>query len=67
VIVGRIQQLEALGYFTKGSACEPREEVIPEPAANKAFVFEEFFATSLWMLPHPALTDILVKFCVQLH
>jgi hypothetical protein len=43
------------------------EEVILEPTDIEAVVFEEFFAASLQMLPHPALTDILVKFCVQLH
>jgi hypothetical protein len=30
-------------------------------------VFEEFFAAGLRMPSHPALTDILVKFRVQLH
>jgi hypothetical protein len=30
-------------------------------------MFEEFFAAGLLMLPHLALTDILVKFRVQLH
>jgi hypothetical protein len=46
---------------------EPGEEVILEPVANEAVVFEEFFVTGLRMPPHPALTDILVKFHVQLH
>jgi hypothetical protein len=67
VIVGHIRQLESLGYFAKGSACEPGEEVILKPAVDEAIVFEEFFATSLRILPHPALTDILVKFHMQLH
>jgi hypothetical protein len=43
VIVGCIRQLEALGYFAKGSAREPGEEVIPEPADDEVVVFEEFF------------------------
>jgi hypothetical protein len=67
VTVGHTQQLEALGYFIEGSACEPGEEVIPKPAIDEAIVFEEFFAIGLRMPPHPALTDILVMFCVQLH
>jgi hypothetical protein len=67
VTIGHIRQLEALGYFAKGSACELREEVIPELATDEAVVFENFFATGLRMPPHPALTDILVKFRVQLH
>jgi hypothetical protein len=56
-----------LGYFVEGSAREPGEEVIPELAADEAIVFEEFFDVGLWMPPHPALTDILVLFRVQLH
>jgi hypothetical protein len=67
VTVGHIRQLEALGYFAEGSTRESGEEVIPKPAANEAIMFEEFFAIGLWMPSHPALTDILVKFCVQLH
>jgi hypothetical protein len=67
IIVGRIRQLEALGYFPEGSACEPGEEVIPKPADNKAVVFEEFFAAGLQRLPQPVLTDILVNYKVQIH
>jgi hypothetical protein len=40
--------------------------VILEPADDEAVVFEEFFAVGHWMPPHPALTDILVMFHVQL-
>jgi hypothetical protein len=58
---------EALGYFAEGSAWEPGEEVIPEPADDEAVVFEEFLAAGLRMPPQPILTDILVKFQVQLH
>jgi hypothetical protein len=54
VTVGRIQQLESLGYFAEGSTCEET-------------VFEEFFAAGLRMPPHLALTEILLKFWVQLH
>jgi hypothetical protein len=59
--------LEALGYFVEGSAHEPGEEVILEPVAEEAVMFEEFFAIGLQMPPHPILTDILVKFHVPLH
>jgi hypothetical protein len=30
-------------------------------------MFKEFFTVGLQMPPHPVLTDILVKFCVQIH
>jgi hypothetical protein len=67
VTVGHIRQLEALGYFVEGSTREPGEEVIPKPIVDEAIVFEEVFASGLRMSPYPALTDILVKFHVQLH
>jgi hypothetical protein len=46
---------------------EPGEETVLEPADDKVVVFEEFFAAGLRMPPHPALTEILIKFQVQLH
>jgi hypothetical protein len=67
VTVGCIRQLEALGYFIEGSAHEPSEEVVPDPGGDGAVVFEEFFAARLRMSLQPTLTDILLKFRVQLH
>jgi hypothetical protein len=67
VTVGRIQQLESLGYFAEGSTHEPGEETIPEPNTDEAVVFEEFFVVGLRMPPHPVFTEILLKFQVQLH
>jgi hypothetical protein len=65
--VGRIRQLEALRYCDEGSTRETREETILEPNTNEATVFKEFFAVELYMPPHPALIEILLKFQVQLH
>jgi hypothetical protein len=67
VTVGCIRQMESLGYFAEGSACEPGEEIVPEPNADESVVFKEFFPTGLWMPPHPVFTEILLKFWVQLH
>jgi hypothetical protein len=67
VTIGRISQLETLGYFAKGSTCEPGEEVVPEPADDEAIIFEEFFTAGLRMSPQPVLADILVKFHMRLH
>jgi hypothetical protein len=67
VTVGRIHQMESLGYFTGGSAREPGEEIVLEPNSNEAVVFEEFFATGLQMPPHRVFIEILLKFQVQLH
>jgi hypothetical protein len=65
--VGRIRLLELLGYFVEGTACEPREDTVPKLANDEAIVFDVFFAAGLRMPPHLALTDILVKYQVQLH
>jgi hypothetical protein len=46
---------------------EPGEETVSELDADESIVFEEFFAVGLWMPPHPAFTDILLKCWVQLH
>jgi hypothetical protein len=67
VIVSHIRELEALGYFVEGSTRDSGEEVILEPAADEAIMFEDFFVVGLQMSPHPVLTDILVKFHVQIH
>jgi hypothetical protein len=64
VTVGRIRQIESLGYFAEGSARQPREEIIPEPNFDEAVVFEEFFTVGLRMPPHHVLTEILLKFRV---
>jgi hypothetical protein len=65
--VGRIRQMESLSYFAEGSAREPGKEIVPELNSNEDVVFEEFFAMGLWMPPHHVLTEILLKFWVQLH
>jgi hypothetical protein len=65
--MGRIQQLESLRYFAEGSTREPGEEIVLEPNTNEAIAFEEFFVAGLRMPPHPAFTEILLMFQVQLH
>jgi hypothetical protein len=54
-------------YFDEGMGHEPGEETILEPQSDKAMVFEEFFTAGLRMPPHPVLSDLLLKFQVQLH
>jgi hypothetical protein len=51
ITIGRIRQLEALGYFIEGSAREPGEEVVPDPGDDEDAMFEEFFAAGLRMPP----------------
>jgi hypothetical protein len=62
VTVSHIQQLESLGYFAEGLACELGEETMLELNLDEAVVFKEFFVMGLWMPPHPAFTKILLKF-----
>jgi hypothetical protein len=42
VAVGRIRQIESLGYFAEGSARQPREEIILEPNFDEAVVLKSF-------------------------
>jgi hypothetical protein len=67
VTVGRTRQMESLGYFPEGLVREPREEILSEPNSDKVVVFEEFITAGLRMPPHHVLTEILLKFRVQLH
>jgi hypothetical protein len=67
VTVGRICQMESLGYFAEDLARESGEEIVSEPNADKVVVFKEFFVAGLRMLPHRTFIEILLKFRVQLH
>jgi hypothetical protein len=67
VTMSRIHEMMDQGYFVEGGARVPGEETIPELDSNKAIVFEDFFIAGLRMPPHSILSDILLKFRVQLH
>jgi hypothetical protein len=54
-------------YFAEGMGCDPREETMLEPQPDEAMLFEEFFTARLWMPLYPILSDILLKFWVQIH
>jgi hypothetical protein len=54
-------------YFLKGYGHPPGVESIPNPRANEAMVFDDFFTAGLRMPLHPVLVNILCKFRVQLH
>jgi hypothetical protein len=54
-------------YFPKGYGHPPDAKFVPDPRANEAVVFEDFFTVGLRMPPHPILVGILHKFWVQLH
>jgi hypothetical protein len=68
-LVSRISQKFRIGsmesytrYFPKGYGQPPDAESVSEPRANKAVIFEDFFAIGLRMPPHLVLVDILCKF-----
>jgi hypothetical protein len=67
VTVSHIRGMIHNGYFAEGMGREPREEIMLEHQPNKAVAFEEFFTAGLQMPPHIVLSDILLKFRVQLH
>jgi hypothetical protein len=54
-------------YFPEGYGQPPSTEFVPEPQANDAIIFEDFFAAELRMPPLSVVVDILRKFWVQLH
>jgi hypothetical protein len=67
VTVSCVRKMVDRGYFADGMAHVLGEETISEPNDNEVVVFEEFFTAGLRMPPHPVLSDILLKFQVQLH
>jgi hypothetical protein len=54
-------------YFPEGYGQPPSAEFVPEPRANDAIIFEDFFTAELRMPPLSVIVDILRKFWVQLH
>jgi hypothetical protein len=66
-MVNRIRGMIDNGYFTEGMGREPGEETVLEPQFDEAMMFEEFVTAGLRMPLHPVLSDILLKFQVQLH
>jgi hypothetical protein len=56
MMVSRIRGMIDSGYFVEGMGRELEQETIPEPNADEAVVFEEFFTAGLRMPPHPELT-----------
>jgi hypothetical protein len=67
VKVSRIHKMIDGGYFAQGMGRKPGEETVPEPNPDEAVVLEEFFTSSLWMPPHHVLSDILLKFQVEIY
>jgi hypothetical protein len=59
----RLTSMESCAhYFLKGYDRALGAESMSEPRANEVVVFENFFATRLWMSPHLILVEILRKF-----
>jgi hypothetical protein len=67
VTIRRIKEMIDCEYFTRGVAHVSGEETILEANGDEVVVFEELFTTGLKIPPHPVLSDILLKFQVQLH
>jgi hypothetical protein len=67
VTVCRIRSIIVNGYFANGMGHEPGEETVPEPRADEAVLFEEFFTDGLRMPLHHVLAAILLKYQIQIH
>jgi hypothetical protein len=67
VTVSRIRGMVDCSYFADGMGHEPKEETVPEPHADEAVLFEEFFTAGLRMPLHPVLAAILLKYQIQIH
>jgi hypothetical protein len=66
IIIGKIKEVEGKGYFPEAKLT-PGVETVPEPNADDAMVYKDFYVAGLCMPPHPALSDILLHFQAQLH
>jgi hypothetical protein len=67
ITVIKIKEIEEKGYFTEHEARALGAETLPEPNADEAVVYKDFFVIGLRMPPHPTLADILLHFQAQLH
>jgi hypothetical protein len=67
ITMGKVKEMVEKGYFSEGGARESGAKTMPEPDDNEVVVYGDFFITGLRMPPHPALTNILLHFQVQLH
>jgi hypothetical protein len=67
VTINRIHRMVDGGCFTNGMGREPWEETVLELRDDEAMVFEEFFMAGLRMPLLPVLTDILLKYQIQVH
>ena len=62
-----IRALEGEGYFPIGKGRPPHGETIPQPKADEAVVFKDFFACGLRILPMYFLRLVLETLKVQLY
>jgi hypothetical protein len=67
VAISCVQKMIDCGYFTEGSSRVPGEETVPRPDSDEAIMFEDYFTAGLTTPPQPVLSNILLKFQVQLH
>jgi hypothetical protein len=67
VTVSQIRGMVDNGYFSDGMSHESGEETVPEPHADEAVLFEEFFTAGLRMPPHPMLAANLLKYQIHIH
>jgi hypothetical protein len=66
ISLGRVQDMQQLGYFGNGVGRVPGAEEIPEPE-GELVVFEAFFIADLRLPAHRFVVEVLQRFNVQVH
>jgi hypothetical protein len=66
IFLGRVMEMQRLGYFGNGVGRAPGAEEVPEPE-GELIVFEAFFAAGLRLPAHRFVVEVLRRFEVQVH
>jgi hypothetical protein len=66
IYLGRMLEMQQLGYFGSGVGRAPRAEDVPE-SMGELVVFEAFFAAGLCLPAHRFVVEVLRRFELQTH
>jgi hypothetical protein len=66
IFLGRVLEMQRLGYFGNGVGQAPGAEEVPKPE-GELIVFEAFFAAGLRLPTHWFVVEVMRKFEVQVH
>jgi hypothetical protein len=66
IYLGRVLEMQRLGYFGNGVGRASRAKDVPEPE-GELVVFEAFFVAGLRLPAHRFVVEVLRKFKIQIH